>query len=293
MVKPLIVVTGKNGQLGWELEQLANANESGFNFLFAGRDELDLSKPETITTFFETCSPVYFINCAAYTAVDKAETEQEAAFAVNATAVGVIAEQCKLHHCTLITISTDYVFDGNGVTPYKVDTPTNPVNYYGYTKWLGEQLALENNPQTIVIRTSWVYSTHGNNFVKTMLRLMKERNEIKVVNDQLGCPTNAADLAAAILAVVSSLQNGNRHYGIYQYSNTGMISWFDFATAIRDEAGLNCTVLPIPGSAYPTPARRPAYSVMDISGMVNDFAITLKAWRDSLQLCISQLSDNS
>jgi dTDP-4-dehydrorhamnose reductase len=289
MVKPLVVITGKNGQLGWELEKLANANESGFNFLFAGRDELDLANPETIAVFFETYTPDYFINCAAYTAVDKAETETAAAFAVNATAVGIIAEQCKLCHCTLITISTDYVFDGNGVTPYKADTPTNPVNYYGYSKWLGEKLALENNPQTIIIRTSWVYSTHGNNFVKTMLRLMGARDEIKVVNDQVGCPTNAADLAAAILTVVSSLQNGNRHYGIYQYSNTGMISWFDFATAIRDAAGFTCKVLPIPGSAYPTPAKRPAYSVMDTSRIVNDFGITLKAWGDSLQLCINQL----
>ncbi len=289
MPKPLIVVTGKNGQVGWELTQLAASKENDFDFLFAGREELDLSNPDTIPYFFSKSKPAYFINCAAYTAVDKAETEKEQAYAINAIAVGIIAEQCHLHQCKLITISTDYVFDGNGISPYKPGSATDPVNYYGYTKLEGEKLALQYYPETIIIRTSWVYSSHGNNFVKTMLRLMGERSEIKVVSDQVGCPTYAADLASAILTIVSSLENGNPSYGIYHYSNTGVISWFDFATAIRDEAGLSCIVLPIPSSSYPTTAKRPGYSVMDTEGIVNDFGVELVAWEKSLRVSLQKI----
>lgn len=289
MSKPLVAVTGKNGQLGYELEQLSVKYQDAFTFLFADRDMLDLSKPASIPVFFEKYHPVYFINCAAYTAVDKAETEQEAAFVVNAESVGIIAQQCHIHHCTLISISTDYVFDGKGTKPYQTDSPTDPVNYYGYTKWMGEKLALENNEHTIIIRTSWVYSTHGNNFVKTMLRLMKERPELKVVSDQIGSPTYAADLVDAILQVITSLEKGNTHYGIYHYSNTGVISWYDFATAIRDLSGLPCNVLPQPASAYPTPAKRPAYSVMDTGLIAKDFGITLKDWHASLESCLGNM----
>lgn len=290
-MKPLVIVTGSNGQVGWEIMQLVAKGTTRFDFIFTGREDLDLGKPESIPFFFEKNKPVYFINCAAYTAVDKAETERGLAYSINATSVGVIAAQCKLHGCTLITISTDYVFDGNGKLPYLPNHPTEPVNYYGETKLAGEKLALQNDPGTIIIRTSWVYSTHGNNFVKTMLRLMKERDELKVVNDQVGCPTYAADLAAVILSIITSLEEGNKHAGIYHYSNTGVISWFDFATAIRDEAGLSCTVLPIPASAYPTPAKRPAYSVMDTNGIVNDFGIQLTGWRESLRICLEKLSN--
>lgn len=289
MAKPLIIVTGRNGQLGWEIEQLVTAKENEFSFLFADRTVLDLGKPETIAPFFAEHQPAYFINCAAYTAVDKAETEREQAFAINATSVGAIAAQCKLYHCTLVTISTDYVFDGNGTAPYEPGTATDPVNYYGQTKLAGEQLALGNNAKTIIIRTSWVYSTHGNNFVKTMLRLMKDRAEIKVVNDQVGSPTYAADLAATIINIITSLEKGNVHYGIYQYSNTGVISWYEFAVAIRDLAGLNCNVLPIPGSDYPTPAKRPAYSVMNTDSIKDDFGIELKDWGSRLKDCINTL----
>jgi dTDP-4-dehydrorhamnose reductase len=291
MSKPLVVVTGKNGQLGWELQQLVLNNPGGFDFLFVGSEELDLSVPYSIIPFFEKHHPAYFVNCAAYTAVDKAETEQEAAYTINAESVGMIAQQCKKQDCTLITISTDYVFDGNGVSPYKTDTPTsNPVNYYGYTKWLGEKLALENNEHTIIIRTSWVYSEHGNNFVKTMLRLMKERPELKVVSDQIGSPTYAADLAEAILQIIQSLESGNRQYGIYHYSNEGVISWFEFALAIRNRAKLSTTVLPQPSSAYPTPAKRPAYSVMDCSAIQKDFGVVLKNWEKSLETCLTKLA---
>ncbi|MES2373977.1 MAG: dTDP-4-dehydrorhamnose reductase [Bacteroidota bacterium] len=290
MSKPLIIVTGKNGQLGWELEQLSAKYENTFRFLFTDKYELDLGTPLAIPSFFEKYSPAYFINCAAYTAVDKAETEQETAFVINAESVGVIAQQCRQHDCTLITISTDYVFDGKADEPYQPGTKTNPVNYYGYTKWMGEKLALENNERTLIIRTSWVYSTHGNNFVKTMLRLMKERTELKVVSDQVGSPTYAADLADAIMQMIVSLEKGNTKYGIYHYSNEGVISWYDFAIAIRNISGSSCEVLPQPASAYPTPAKRPAYSVMDTSAIVRDFGISLANWEKSLTNCLAKLS---
>lgn len=290
MSKPLVVVTGKNGQLGWELQQLVAHVETAFDFFFTGREELDLSDPEMISVFFQKHKPAYFINCAAYTAVDKAESEQEFTYMVNASSVGLLATECSKLNCPFITISTDYVFDGKGTAPYAIDHPADPVNYYGYTKWMGEKLALANNPHTIVIRTSWVYSSHGNNFVKTMLRLMKEKEELKVVNDQIGSPTYAADLASAILQIITRLAAGNAHYGIYQFSNDGQISWYDFAVAIRTLGGLGCTVLPIPTKDFPTPAKRPAYSVMDTQQIVRDFGVPLKNWKESLVQCISKLS---
>jgi dTDP-4-dehydrorhamnose reductase len=290
MSKPLIVVTGRNGQLGWELEQLSATCESRFQFLFTDKDELDLGDPSSIPSFFEKHPPAYFINCGAYTAVDKAETEQETALVINAESVGMIAQQCHRLDCTLITISTDYVFDGKAGEPYQPGTETNPVNYYGYTKWVGEKLALENNKRTLIIRTSWVYSTHGNNFVKTMLRLMKERTELKVVNDQIGSPTYAADLAEAIMQMINSMENGNKKYGIYHYSNEGVISWYDFALAIRNISGSSCEILPQPSSAYPTPAKRPGYSVMDKSLLVKDFGLSLQKWEKSLTVCLAKIS---
>lgn len=289
MAKPLVVVTGKNGQLGWELQQLVSQQQMDYDFLFTGREELDLSDPDLIQTFFQAHRPAYFINCAAYTAVDKAETEQAFAYTVNASSVGLLAAECARKDCVFITLSTDYVFDGKGTKPYTTDHPTDPVNYYGYTKLTGENLALANNPQTIIIRTSWVYSVHGNNFVKTMLRLMKDRSELKIVNDQVGSPTYAADLAAVLLQVIDELAKGNRHYGVYHYSNQGVISWFDFATAIQQIADLHCQLQGIPSSAYPTPAKRPAYSAMDTQKIVSDFGVNLRNWKDSLAVCISKL----
>jgi dTDP-4-dehydrorhamnose reductase len=292
MPKPLIVVTGKNGQLGWEMLQLVEHFNKSFDFLFTGRENLDLSKPETIAPFFEKNQPDYFVNCAAYTAVDKAEQENELAYKTNAESVGLIAQYCSKIHAKLITISTDYVFDGNGVIPYSTETKTSPINYYGYSKWMGEQLALSNCAETIVIRTSWVYSAHGNNFVKTMLRLMNDRRELNVVSDQIGSPTYAADLALTIIKIIESIELGNAHYGIFHYSNSGVISWFDFATAIAKEGGKNCMVHPIPSSAYPTPAKRPAYSVMECSKLVKDYGIELKPWEEGLKKCFSILMSN-
>ncbi|TAG12140.1 MAG: dTDP-4-dehydrorhamnose reductase [Sphingobacteriia bacterium] len=285
----VVAVTGKSGQLGWELQQLAAAFEDRYVFIFTDRLQLDLSNPSSIAPFFEQYRPAYFINCAAYTAVDKAESEREAALLVNATAVEQIAIACELHQCKLITISTDYVFDGNGTTPYKTDMETDPVNYYGYSKYLGEQLAQQNNPSCIIVRTSWVYSVHGNNFVKTMLRLMRERTELKVVSDQIGSPTYAADLAAALMLVVEVQEKGNMHSGIYHYSNTGIISWYEFAESIRSFAALNCKLIPITTPEYPTPAKRPAYSVMHTDTFAKDFNIPLKEWEGSLKDCMQLL----
>lgn len=288
-MKPVIVVTGTNGQLGWELKQLSASLEGQFHFVFTDRVTLDLANPNSIAPFFDQISPNYFINCAAYTAVDKAETEQNLALTINGKSVGIIAECCEKYHCKLINISTDYVFDGNGSSPYTVDTPTDPINYYGHSKLVGEELAQKNNPSSIIIRTSWVYSTHGNNFVKTMLRLMKERDELKVVSDQVGSPTFAADLAKAIIHIIEEDQNGNKRSGIYHYSNTGVISWYDFAITICNLADLNTIITPIPTSDYPTPAKRPAYSVMDSSKTAIDFGINLHHWSDSLRECFHQL----
>ena len=292
MQTPLILVTGKNGQLGWEISQLA-AQHLQFNFIFVDVDELDLSNPESIPSFFKKYQPNYFIHCAAFTAVDKAETEKNLAYKINAESVGAIAKECAKINCPLIFISTDYVFNGNGTAPYKTNHPAEPLNYYGYTKHIGEKLATENFTKILVIRTAWVYSTHGHNFVKTMLRLMNEKNEIKVVNDQIGSPTYAADLAKAILQIVLQWNNGNEKYGTYHFTNSGIISWYDFATEIKSLSGLNCSVLPVSSSEYPTPAKRPSYSVMDTHNIVDDFGIELKDWKESLKICIHQLQSQS
>jgi dTDP-4-dehydrorhamnose reductase len=291
MQKPLIIITGKDGQLGFELSQIQNHYSNQFDFLFTNRSELDLMNEASIEAFINKHQPKYFINCAAYTAVDKAETEKEIAYAINATATAIIAKNCATINCQLIHISTDYVFDGEKKAPYLPLDETSPLNIYGASKALGEKLAIENNSQSIIIRTSWVYATHGKNFVKTMLKLMNERDEINVVADQIGCPTNAADLASAIMQIVLKLNNDDafKHSNLYHYSNTGNISWFQFAQSIKEIANLNCKVNPIPSAAYPTPAKRSNYSVMDTSYIADDFGIEIKDWKTSLQLMIGSL----
>ena len=301
MEKPVIIVSGKNGQLGSELFDIAVLYPQ-FDFHFFSRDDLDISNNKKLNEVFEKLKPSFFINTAAYTAVDTAETEQEQAYIINAASVGNIAKCCSNHQTHLIHISTDYVFDGNGNIPYTEEDICKPVNYYGYTKWLGEELALNNNTGiTTIIRTSWVYSKYGNNFVKTMLRLMNERDEINVVNDQLGSPTNAKDLAEAILCLIVNRETGNgkqetrnekqeTRNGIFHFTNSGIISWYDFAVAIRDIKNFNCKINPIPTSSYPTPAKRPAYSVMKKEKIIAVFGIELKDWKKSLGECLSALN---
>ncbi|MEK7226255.1 MAG: dTDP-4-dehydrorhamnose reductase, partial [Bacteroidota bacterium] len=219
-------------------------------------------------------------------AVDRAEQEKELAFQVNAEAVGVLAAVCKENNCRFIHISSDYVFDGTATTPYKEIFLPHPTSVYGASKLEGEKQALQLNPDSIIIRTSWVYSEFGKNFVRTMVKLMQEKAEINVVNDQLGSPTYAADLAEAILQIFSFRQ---WHSGIYNFSNKGIISWYDFAVAIKELTGSNCKVNPISTSEYPTLAKRPAYSVLDNSKIQQVFGIQLKDWRESLETCLIRL----
>lgn len=298
MSKPVILVTGANGQLGKELQVLAELHDD-ISFVFTGREELPIQEARQVNNFFEQHRPSWCINCAAYTAVDKAETDKETAIAVNATATGLLAAASRKNHSRFIHISTDYVFDGQSPVPYTEDSPTHPINAYGASKLKGEQLGLKENPESIIIRTAWVYSSFGNNFVKTMLRLMKERPMINVVNDQIGAPTYAADLANCIMQIISfsrPTQNSkpetqNWIPGIYHFSNEGRISWFDFAMAIREMSHSSCTVNAIPSSQYPTPAKRPAFSLLDTQKIRKTFNCEIPGWKDGLERCLQKLID--
>ncbi len=284
-----VLVTGANGQLGWELTQLASLYPS-IEFVFAERQLMDLSKPELLAEVINGIAPDCIINTAAYTAVDKAETEKELAHKVNAIAVGEMARLSKQLNIPFITFSTDYVFSGNATSPYLPDTLVEPVNYYGATKAIGEQLALNANDATIVIRTSWVFSSHGNNFVKTMLRLMKERATLNIVGDQKGRPTYAKDLAIATMKMVDLLNAGHSIKGIYHYANTGETTWFGFAQKIKDLAHLNCAIHSITTDQFPTPAKRPAYSTLDTKKIEAELSIQIPNWETSLKDCINLLN---
>lgn len=285
-----ILVTGANGQLGKEIRSLADSFP-GFEFVFLSRSDLPIHHFPLVRNFFDTLKPAYCINCAAYTAVDKAEDEKELAFQINGEAVGILAAVCKEHNTRFIHISTDYVYDGNGTTPYLETDITDPINVYGASKLDGENQALQFNPDSIIIRTSWVYSEFGKNFVKTMLDLMENRDQISVVNDQIGSPTYAADLAEAILNIIQSdIQKPDSSTGgIYHYSNEGVISWFDFAVAIKEISVSPCKINPIHSSYFPTKAKRPDYSVLDKSKIQKTFGIQLKDWKDSLAVCLGKL----
>lgn len=280
-----ILVTGANGQLGKELRDLASSYPQ-FEFLFLSREDLPIHHFELVRNVFASFVPDFCINCAAYTAVDKAEQEPELANIVNAASVGILAAVSAAHDCRFIHVSTDYVYGGDASEPYTEDAPTSPSSVYGKTKLAGEKEAIENDPLAVIIRTSWVYSYHGNNFVKTMIRLMKDRKEISVVNDQKGSPTWAADLASFILHIISQAQ---WHPGIYNYSNDGEITWYDFAVEIKRLLAADCIVHPIPTSAYPTPAKRPAYSVLNKQKINRVFGVDPENWKDSLEKCINQL----
>jgi dTDP-4-dehydrorhamnose reductase len=288
MASNKILVTGSNGQLGNELKELSSSYPQ-YKFVFFGREKLPLSDQSAVEKVFQDYEPAYVINCAAYTAVDKAESEKEQANEINGRAVGALATMCKLFGTRLIHISTDYVFNGTASSPLKENDAVDPVNTYGASKLLGEQLALQNNPDTIIIRTSWVYSFYGKNFVKTMIRLMHEKESISVVNDQTGSPTYAADLAAAIMQIISS---GKWQGGIYNFSNEGVISWFDFANEIKRLTGSSCHINAVSTLQFPTPAKRPKYSVLDKAKIQATFFIQPKDWKESLKVCISKLDAN-
>lgn len=285
-----ILVTGSNGQLGRELQDLAPLS-SQFEFVFLSKDNMPIHNFELVRVFFNSVKPAYCINCAAYTAVDKAESERDLAFQINGEAVGVLAAICKERNAKLIHISTDYVFNGDTTYPYTENFPTDPINVYGASKLEGERNAVGFNPDCIIIRTSWVYSAYGKNFVKTMIRLMNEKDEIKVVNDQIGSPTYAADLAEVILKIIGNGQLAIDKWkpGIYNFSNEGIISWFEFAEAIKQIIKCPCDVKPITTGDYPTPAKRPAYSVLDKTKIQETFGVQLKDWKESLFACIEKI----
>lgn len=283
-----ILVTGANGQLGWELAQAASAYPN-FEFVFVDRNAMDLSKPDEFNGIFELFNPDAIINTAAYTAVDKAESEKELATTINAAAVKQLAHIAKERNIPFITYSTDYVFNGNATSPYLTDTTIEPVNFYGQTKAEGEQLAIAENPATIIIRTSWVFSSHGNNFVKTMMRLMKERDALNIVGDQKGRPTYAKDLALASIKMIELLNAGKNIKGIYHYANTGETTWFGFAEKIKALAGLECDLTAITSDQFPTPAKRPSYSVLDTQKIEKDLNIQIPHWETALQECIKKI----
>ncbi len=286
-----VVVTGANGQLGSEIQKLAPLHPS-INFTFVTRNEVDLNDSNAIRSWFADKQFDVIINCAAYTAVDKAETEADLAQAINATAVATLAKIAKDQHCSLIHISTDYVFAGENYRPYQETDSTNPQGIYGASKLAGEQALLNMNPaKSIIIRTAWVYSQFGNNFVKTMLRLGKERSELGVIYDQIGSPTSARDLAAAILSIVQHPKlESLTGTEIYHYSNEDVCSWYDFAKAIFNYSGLSCLLKPIETKDYPTPAKRPHYSVLNKAKIKQDFDITIPYWQDSLKECLNSLN---
>lgn len=279
-----VLITGSNGQLGSEIKQIAGKFPE-LEFAFTDVAELDITNPDKVSAFFEVFRPEFLVNCAAYTAVDKAETDLETATLLNATAVGILASEAAKVKSKVIHVSTDYVFDGKGPRPYKEDNMVDPQSAYGRTKLDGEIQCLRNNNASMVIRTSWLYSAFGNNFVKTMLRLGNERAEIGVIADQIGSPTNAADLALAILTIISSDVSRTKSFipGIYHYSNEGVASWYDFTKAIFEIAEINCFVKPIASEDFPSPVQRPAYSVMDKSKIKLTFGLHIPYWRDSLK----------
>ncbi len=284
-----ILVTGANGQLGSELKELSS-HYSQFEWVFADRSVLDLSDLTSISNVLDTIQPQIIINCAAYTAVDKAETETELADILNHQAVAVLAQWTQAQSAHLLHVSTDYVFDGNSSTALTEEAPSGPMNVYGQTKLAGEQACLREHPNAIVIRTSWVYSRFGNNFVKTMSRLMQERDSLNVVNDQIGSPTYAADLAQAILTIITYT---HWQSGIYHFSNEGEISWYEFAVAIQQIGRWDCAISGIPSSDYPTPAQRPHYSLLDKSKIATTFGVVVPDYRESLEKCMKLIRVNS
>ena len=283
--KTRILVTGANGQLGSEIKVLA-PNYPHFEFIFTDIEDFPLDQTEVINTNFKLIQPEIVINCAAYTAVDKAEQDTVVADAINHLAIGTLASLCKESRAKLVHISTDYVFDGTSPIAYKEDDQPNPKSVYGVTKLAGEIACLKNCPESIIIRTAWVYSEFGNNFVKTMLRLMSERESLGIVNDQVGSPTYAADLAQVILTILNTDQWES---GIYHYSNAGEISWYDFAQDIKEIGNKTCEIKGIPASSYPTPAERPAYSLLDKSKIKEVYGIEAIDYKKSLRIMMEKL----
>ncbi len=287
-----ILIIGGEGQLGNSLTKLSK-NESFAQFQTTTIDQLDLSKEENIEIFFEKQSFDYVVNCTAYTAVDKAENDQVTARLINAKAIQWIGRYAKLKGAGVIHISTDYVFSGESNLPLTTKDIVNPNSVYGITKAEGEQLLMKENKNSIIIRTSWLYSEYGSNFLKTMLKLGAEKEEIKVVFDQIGTPTYASDLASAILHILKTVALDSTHFvpDVYHYSNEGVCSWYDFAQMIFKLAKVNCKIEAVRSDLFPTIAKRPAYSVMDKAKIKKQFNIAIPFWVDSLEKCLKEMNE--
>jgi dTDP-4-dehydrorhamnose reductase len=294
----VVLVTGANGQLGQSIQIIAG-NYPDIQFIFCSSSDLDITNKDNCEKVFSQSKPDFCINAAAYTAVDKAETEPEKAHSINVIGAKNLAEICKEFDTILLHISTDFVFNGNKSFPYTEEDATNPQSVYGQTKLDGEKAIREVLDNYFIIRTSWVYSQFGNNFMKTILRLAKERTSLSIVSDQIGTPTNAVDLAEAILEIVESQKSKtkkettntqhptpNTQFGIYNFSNEGECSWYEFAKKILEINNVNIDLQPIPTTSYPTPAQRPKYSVLDKSKIKIVFGIEIKSWEESLQTLV-------
>lgn len=285
-----ILITGANGQLGSEIRK-SSVLFPDFSFVFTDLNELDITSPSAVAAMLAEEKPQWLINCAAYTAVDKAETEEETAWLINAVAPAILAEKSKAVGCRFVQISTDYVFDGKNHRPYIEDDEVCPTSIYGKTKLEGELISLTNNPETLVIRTSWLYSSFGNNFVKSMIKFGKERDQLSVIFDQIGTPTYAGDLAVAILEIIRKTESGESEFvpGTYHYSNEGVCSWYDFTIAIHQIYGIDCIVNSIESKDYPSVVARPPYSVLNKSKIKTIFGISVPYWRQSLEKCIIEI----
>jgi dTDP-4-dehydrorhamnose reductase len=281
-----VIVFGASGQLGNCLKKVAEERRIDYVH-FLPEDEANILREDLLDIVFEKYKPTFAINCAAYTAVDKAEDDVELARAINKTGAVNLAKQCKAYGATLVQISTDFIFKGDVALPRTEEDPAEPISIYGLTKLEGEQEIAQILDEYYTIRTSWLYSEYGNNFVKTMLKLGAERDELKIIADQVGTPTYAIDLAGAVLDIIASAK---KEYGIYHYSNEGVTSWYDFAKGIFDISGTDVKVFPIRTSEFPTRAQRPAYSVMDKAKIKTTFGIEIPYWRDSLETCIERLT---
>ncbi|MDR2010243.1 MAG: dTDP-4-dehydrorhamnose reductase [Bacteroidales bacterium] len=286
-----ILVTGANGQLGKKIRDLTIDNKE-LKFIFCDIEEFDITKVEEVNKFFEGTSIDLVINCAAFTAVDLAESEQEAAYSVNSYAPGLLAKATNIQKAKIIHISTDYVFDGTKNTPYSEKDKTNPTSVYGKTKLEGEQNTIKENPDAIIIRTSWLYSEYGKNFTKTIIELGKKKDFLKVVYDQVGTPTYAGDLAEAVLSIVYKYFNENFWIpGIYHFSNQGVCSWYDFAVKILNSCNINIDIFPVLSNEFPTVAIRPKYSVLNKEKIIKNYGINIPHWVKSCEKMLLTYKD--
>lgn len=288
-----ILVTGADGQVGMELQQLQNKFPN-FLFRFTDAKDLDITDNEAVNRYFDDFQPNYVFNCAAFTAVDKAEEVIDLALKVNSLGAGHLAKAAKKHHSKLFHISTDYVYDSSQNTPYLEGDEAHPGGIYAITKYLGDQAVLEHHPSSIILRTSWVYSSFGHNFVKSMQKFGTERDQLNIVYDQIGTPTYARDLAKAIMDITQKFENKEldpeQINGVFHYSNEGVASWYDFAMAIFELENIECDVQPILSKEYPTPARRPPFSLMDKGKFKSTFGLTIPYWRASLAECLKEIA---